>query len=92
MRVAIERIQEAHGLEEAQAAEFELHFLSIPGIYFEGIHLVSKENASDLVLPVVSLDPSLPTTAVLSAEAFLSKAREIAASRLTVASPDPLSS
>jgi hypothetical protein len=92
VRAGIQRIQEAHGLEEAQNTEFELHFLSIPGIYFEGLHLVSQGNASDLVLPVLSLDPSLPTTAVLTAEAFLSKAREIAASRLTAASPDPLSS
>ena len=27
---------------------FELHFLNIPGIYFEGLHVVSKGTASDI--------------------------------------------
>lgn len=92
VQLAIQRIQESHVLKEVQAAEFELHFLSIPGIYFEGLHLRSKAGAIDIVLPVLSVEPAMPTTDVLSAEAFLAKARDIAAARLKVASPDPLSS
>jgi hypothetical protein len=90
--IALRRIRQSHGLPEAQAAEFELHFLNIPGIYFEGLHLVSKGTASDIVLPVLSDEPALPTTAVLNAEAFLPKVRRIAAARLKIAASDELSS
>jgi len=92
VHIALRRIRQSHGLPEAQAAEFELHFLNIPGVYFEALHLVSKGSASDLVLPVLSIEPALPTTAVLSAEAFLPKVRRIAAARLKAASSDQLSS
>src|SRR5436305_2382962 len=49
VRTAFQKIQESHGLSQVQEGEFELRLLNIPGIYFEGLHLVSKGPASDLV-------------------------------------------
>ena len=84
-------ILESQGLDAVQTADFELHFLSIPAIHFEGLHLVSNGPANDLVRPVLSWDLDVDPNAVLDADAFLALVRPIAAARLAVASSDPLS-
>ena len=92
VRTAFQRIRESHGLPEVQKDEFELRLLNIPGLYFEGLHLATEAPGGDLVLPVFCVDPSLEKSGVLTAEAFLKKARRVAAARLKIASSDPLSS
>jgi hypothetical protein len=83
------RIQEAQGLAAVQAGDFELHFLGVPGIHLEALHLVSP--AGDLVLPVLSFDSQLATNAVLDATTFIATAQAIASARLALALPSPLS-
>jgi hypothetical protein len=83
------RIEEAQGLDAVKAADFELHFLGVPGIHLEALHLVSPNG--DLVLPVLSFDSQLPTNAVLDAATFIAAAQAIASARLALALPSPLS-
>jgi len=91
-RIPFRRILESHGLDETQTASFALHFLSIPGVHFEGVHLVHQGDGSDLVLPVLSWDLDIATDAVLGEDAFLALVRPFAAARAALASADPLSS
>jgi len=86
------RIQEAQSLPAVQTGDFELHFLSMPGLHIEALHLVSTGPAGDLVLPVLSWDTGIDTNAVLDATAFLAQVRPMAAARLAVASDSSLSS
>jgi hypothetical protein len=89
---AIARIAEARDLKKVQSGHYELHFLSIPGIYLEALHLLSTEKGSDLVLPVVSPDPEFSADAVSDAAKFLAIARARAAARIRMTNSDPLSS
>ncbi len=86
------RIAEAQGLDAAQARDYELHFLGVPGIYFEALHLVCQGPGSDLILPVASSHAELPTSAVLAAEDFLTAARAIASAREALSARSGLSS
>ena len=88
---AFSRIVEAEGLESVQTGDFELHFLSIPGIHLEALHIVCTGQGSDLILPVLSWDSQLATDAVMDAGTFLAQARAIAAARLAHPTSDPLS-
>jgi hypothetical protein len=83
-----ERITGAQGLASVQAGDFELHFLSIPGIQLQALWLVNKGQGSDLILPVLSGDPRLTTDAVLEDNDFLALARAIASERLALPSAD----
>jgi len=80
--VVLQRIAEAAGLPQVQATDSDLHFLSAPGILFEGLHLISDGQASDLVLPTASWYTELPVTAVLNAADFLTVASALARARL----------
>jgi hypothetical protein len=91
VHVAFSRILQSRGLDAIDAVDYELRFLSIPGIQFEGIHLVHKRASGDLVLPVFVWDLDIQTDAVLKANAFLKAARPVAAARIAVTSTDPLS-
>ena len=82
--MAFGRITEAQGLAPMQTGDFELHFLSIPGIQLQALRLVCMGQGSDLILPVLSGDPRLTTDAVLEADDFLALARTIAAERLAL--------
>ena len=90
--LAFARISAAQQLDAVQTGDFELHLLSIPGIFFEGLHLVSKNQGIDLVLPVVSPHDEIPAGAVLDAATFLAAARSIAKVRVAYAAVDDLSS
>src|SRR4051794_40021944 len=89
---AFARIAEARDLEAVRSGDYELHFLSVPGIYLEALHLVSKGQGSDMVLPLVSSDPQFGRDAVCDEPTFLAIARDNAAARIRLASADPLSS
>lgn len=78
----LRRIEEAQRLPAVQAADYTLHFLSAPGILFEGLHLVCEGQGSDFVLPTASSYPELPETAVLNASDFLAAASALASARL----------
>jgi hypothetical protein len=86
------RIAEAQGLAPVQTLDVELHFLSIPGIHFEALHLVSHEPSSDLILPLLCWDSQFAIDAVLDAATFLAQARAIASARVALATSSPLSS
>jgi hypothetical protein len=88
----LRRILDAQTLPQTAAADFELHLLSLPAIQIEALHLVSLSNGADLVLPVLSEDPSLPLDAVLDFPGFAAIAKTIAAARQNVAASAPLSS
>ncbi|HXB75752.1 MAG TPA: hypothetical protein VNY05_46400 [Candidatus Acidoferrales bacterium] len=90
--VAFARIAQAQGLDAMQSQDYELHFLSVPGIYLEALHLVSQGTGSDLVLPLLSIDPQLGPDAVCDEATFLAVARASAAVRVKMTSTDPLSS
>jgi hypothetical protein len=95
-------IAQAQGLEALQSEAYDLHFLSIPGIYLEALHLVRQglvrqgsvqnQSGGDLVLPLISIDAQFSLGAVFDEAAFLAIARASAAARLKKASTDPLSS
>jgi len=89
---AFARIAEAVGLAPVQTADVALHFLSIPGIHLEALHLVGTGPDSDLVMPVLSADSQLATDVVLDAATFLAQARAIASARLALAASSNLSS
>jgi hypothetical protein len=91
VQAAFARIAEAQTLAPVQAEDFELHFLSIPGIYLEALHLVCQGQGSDLVLPLLSAYAQLATDAVMDAATFIAQARAIAIARLALPT-DPLSS
>jgi serine/threonine protein kinase len=86
------RIEEAQSLEAVKAADYDLHFLSVPGIYIEALHLVHQGQGPDLILPVASSYPELPTDAVLEAGAFLAAACAIASDRGAMRASSNLSS
>ena len=86
------RIAEAVGLAPVQTADVELHFLSIPGIHLEALHLVCSGPDSDLVMPVLSEDAQLATDVVLDATTFLALARAIASARIALPASSSLSS
>jgi hypothetical protein len=90
--VALARIAEAQGLDAVRSEDYEVHFLSVPGIYLEALHLVSLGKGSDIVLPLVSIDPQLGLGAVCDGAAFLAIARAGAIARIRMTSTDPLSS
>jgi hypothetical protein len=90
--LAFARIAQAQGLYALQNEDYELHFLSVPGIYLEALHLVCEGKGSDLVLPLVSIDPQLGIDAVCDEATFLDIARASAAARVRMTSTDPLSS
>ncbi len=90
--LAIARIVEAQALKAMQQEDYDLHFLSIPSIYFEALHLVSQTPGNDIVLPLVSIDPQLGVDAVCNEASFLAIASAIAAARIKMTSMDPLSS
>jgi hypothetical protein len=90
--VAFARIAQAQGLDAMQSEDYELHFLSVPGIYLEALHLVCQGIGSDLVLPLLSIDPQLGPDAVCDEATFLALARASAAARVGMTSTDPLSS
>jgi hypothetical protein len=81
---AFARITEAVGLAPVLTADVALHFLSIPGIHLEALHLVGNPPDSDLVLPVLSGYSKLATDAVLDGATFLAQARAMAAARLAL--------
>jgi len=89
---AFARIAQAQGLDAMQSQDYELHFLSVPGIYLEALHLVCKGEDGDLVLPLISIDPQLGFDAVCDEATFLAIARASAAARVRMTSTDPLSS
>jgi len=89
---AFNRIAEAQALNAMANDYYELHFLSIPGIYLEALHLVCKGKNYDYVLPLVSVDPQLDVNAVCDAPTFLGIASATAAARVKMTSADPLSS
>jgi hypothetical protein len=86
------RIAEAQFLDAVQKADYELHLLSVPGIYLDALHLVSQTRGADIVLPLVSIDPQLGSDTVFDEAAFLTIARACAAARVKLTSNDPLSS
>lgn len=90
--VAFTRIAEAQGLSAVQNGDFELRFLSIPGIYLEALHIVCLGDGVDLVLPLVSGYEQFPIDVVLESETFLAQARAIAATRLAHGASSNLSS
>jgi hypothetical protein len=92
VKAAVAGINEAADSATAQAEGFELHFLSIPGIHLEALHLVDKVHGFDLILPVLSEYPQLATDAVLDGPTFLARARAIAAARLALPASSNLSS
>jgi hypothetical protein len=94
VEAAFKRIAEAVTLDAVRSGDYELHFLSIPGIYLEALHLVSQAHAqaSDIVLPLLSIDPQLGPDSVLDQTAFLTIARPLAAARASLTSADVLSS
>jgi hypothetical protein len=89
---AFARIAQAQGLDAIENEDYDLHFLSVPGIYLEALHLVSKGKGSDLVMPLVSIDPQLGFDAVCDEATFLAIARPSALARVQLTSTDPLSS
>jgi hypothetical protein len=84
VETTFERIDEARNLPAVQTADFELHLLSIPGIQLQALHLVSKGQAADLILPVLSADSRLPIDGVLGGNPFLAAAGAIARERLAL--------
>jgi hypothetical protein len=92
VEAVFKRIEEAQALDVLRSEEYELHFLSIPGIYLEALHLVCEGKGSDIVLPLVSIDPQLGVDAVLDEAAFLAVASPSAAVRASATRGDPLSS
>jgi len=92
LQAPLQRIVEAQGLPQLVAADFELHLLSMPAIQAEALHLVSQQNSGDLVLPILSEDPSLSQDAVLEFATFATVAQMIAASRQSLTISAPLSS
>jgi hypothetical protein len=90
--LAFARIIAAQALEALQSVDYQLQFLSVPGIYLEALHLVCQGQGIDLILPVLSFDPQLGTGAVFNASDFLATARAIATARVALTSSSPLSS
>ncbi|MCX6624930.1 MAG: hypothetical protein NTY38_28490 [Acidobacteria bacterium] len=90
--MALARIAEAQGLDAVQSEDYELHLLSVPGIFLEALHLVSTGKGPDIVLPLVSIDPQLGSGEVCDEAVFLVIARAAAVARIRVTSTDPLSS
>ena len=90
--LAIERIAQAQGLDAMRAEDYDLQFLSVPGIYLEALHLVCQGKGGDLVMPLISMDPQLGPETVFEEAAFLAIARASAATRVGMTSTDPLSS
>ena len=86
--MAFQRIGEAGGLPPVQTGDFELHFLSVPGIQLQALHLVRQGPGSDMILPVLSGDPRLGTDAAMEANEFMVLARAIAAERLALPTED----
>jgi hypothetical protein len=76
------RIAEAHGMDATQTEDFEVRFLSIPGIHLQALHLVRKGPGGDLILPVLSEDSRFPIHAILTVDAFHAAATAIARERL----------
>jgi hypothetical protein len=89
---AFARIAEAVDLPAVQPADLALHFLSIPGIHLEALHLVGDGPDTNLVMPVLSGYAELATDIVLDAATFLARARAIAASRIALPTSSSLSS
>jgi hypothetical protein len=77
----LRRIEEAERLPAVQKRNYALHFLSVPDILFEGLHLVCEGQGSDFILPTASSYPELPETAVLNASDFLAAASHLARAR-----------
>lgn len=92
VEAAFQRIEHARALDAVRSGEYELHFLSIPGIYLEALHLVCQGEGSNIVLPLLAIDPQLSLDAVLDEAAFLAIARPTAAARISLTNTDPLSS
>jgi hypothetical protein len=91
--VTVTRIDEAKALPDVQANDYELHWLSIPDLHFEALHLARIAPAGDdLLLPVLSFDTQFGVDAVLKAADFFREAQPIAAARLKLASDSPFSS
>ncbi len=86
------RIAQAQALDAVQREEYEVHFLSVPGIYLEALHLVCKGKGGDIVLPLISIDRQSDLDSVSDTATFLASARASAATRVRKASSDPLSS
>ena len=78
-----EAINRARSLDSVQTMDFELRYLTISGIQFEGLRLVCLGSGSDLILSVVSASAELDT-GVVEAESFLALARRAAAVRLAL--------
>jgi len=84
VETTFERINEALDLPAVRAADFEPHLLSIPGIQLQALHLVSKGQGGDLILPVLSQDSRLPIDGVLEGNPFLAAAMVIARERMAL--------
>jgi hypothetical protein len=84
VETTFERIEEARDLPAVRAADFEPRLLSIPGIHLQALHLVSKGQGCDLILPVLSGDARLPIDGVLEGNPFLAAATEIARERIAL--------
>lgn len=76
-----QRINEVQKLAHLKKNAYDLHFLTVPEIQFQALHLVSRCSAEDMVVPVLSGDPRLSIGAVLKASEFLAIARTIATAR-----------
>jgi hypothetical protein len=85
---AYRRIVEAAELMAMRTTDYELHFLSVPTIQLQALHLICQGPGKDLILPVLSGDPRLSTDAILEADEFLAIARTIATERLALPSSD----
>lgn len=92
VEAAFQRIEQARALEAVRSGDYELHFLSIPGIYFEALHLVCQGEGSNIVLPLLAVDPQLSLDVVLDEAAFVAMARPAAAARIRLTGTDPLTS
>lgn len=90
--LALARIGQAQSLAAVQTADYELHFLSIPALYLEALHLVPAANAPAIILPLLSIEPEMGADTVLEEAAFLAIASASAAARIKLTSIDPLSS
>jgi hypothetical protein len=70
-------------LDKAQAADYDLLTLRIPGLLVEAFWLKSRSGGADLVVPYVTRNKQLELNRAYSLEEFLGIVRPLAAKRLT---------
>ncbi len=87
-----QRIEQAQALDAVQSGSYELHLLSVPGIYVEALHLVNQAAGTDILIALLSFDSQLRPGVTLNEADFLVIARGIATARVNLTSADPFSS